>query len=113
MMAIQAEAEAAAQAQSAGTPALAATTEAAEEQPAAAAAAAAPADTAPESVLESVTMNQVATGGGIGSGDQSVQDARVKFAKLQADMEANLAEVENRRAQQAKDFKMQGDDPSS
>jgi hypothetical protein len=44
-------------------------------------------------------MNQVATGGGIGSGDQSVQDARVKFAKLQADMEANLAEVENRRAQ--------------
>lgn len=115
MMAIQAEAEAAAQAQQSGTPApvLAATTEAAEEQPAAAAAASAPADTAPESVLDTVAMTQVATGAGIGSGDQSVQDARVKFAKLQADMEASLAEVEGRRAQQAKDFKMQGDDPSS
>jgi len=37
----------------------------------------------------------------------------MKFAALQAQMEANLQEVENKRQEQAKNFKMQGDDPAS
>ena len=55
----------------------------------------------------------MSTGGGIGSGDPSVAQERAKFAKLQADMEANLQAVEDKRTEQAKNFQMQGDDPAS
>jgi len=42
-----------------------------------------------------------------------VVDARNQFAKLQADMEANLAAVEQKREDQRASFTMQGDDPAS
>ena len=81
--------------------------------PAAPAPEATPALAQEESILSTASANQVATSGGIGSGDPSVAQERQKFAKLQADMEANLQRVENTRAQEAAAFQMQGDDPAS
>lgn len=57
--------------------------------------------------------NVIAQAQAIGSSDPSVLQEKQKFAALQAQMEQNLAAVEQKRADQDKALSQQGDDPAS
>lgn len=54
------------------------------------------------------------SGSGIGSDSDDVKQTRLKFAQMQAQMEANIQEVENKRlAQQAAFEQQDSDDPAA